>query len=89
MEHARVLDTLRTYVAREILDGRDMGLDERTPLLEWGIINSMEMAKLLTFIERQFHVAIPGDQVQAESFQDLTSIADLVIASARASFAGR
>jgi acyl carrier protein len=54
-------------------------LNETTPLLEWGIINSLEMVKLLSFIREQFGVEVPTDKLVADSFTSISSIADLIL----------
>ena len=82
MQRSEVLAQLRSYVAQQLLDGRDIGLDETTPLLEWGVINSLEIIRLLAFIQQQFNIAIPPDQIVADHFTDLGTISDLVLATA-------
>ncbi|MCY1071294.1 acyl carrier protein [Nannocystis sp. RBIL2] len=69
---------LKQYVAREILDGKDIGLDADTPLLEWGVINSLEIARLLGFVREQFGVVVPLESVTAEHFKDLRALTALV-----------
>jgi acyl carrier protein len=79
MQRAIIIEQLNRYIAQDVLRGNDIGLDETTPLLEWGVINSLEMVKLLSFIRQQFGIAIPRNQVVADSFTNVSSIADLVL----------
>jgi acyl carrier protein len=79
MQKTLIIEQLKRYIAQDVLRGNDIGLDETTPLLEWGIINSLEMVKLLSFIRQQFGIAIPRNQVVADSFINISSIADLVL----------
>lgn len=79
MNKSEVLQELKDYVSQEILDGKDIGLDDSTPLLEWGIINSMEIARMVTFIEDRFRVEIPEDKINPEYFMNLSAISDLVM----------
>lgn len=79
MNQSEVLASLKGFISREILDGKDIGLDGSTPLLEWGIINSMEMARLVSFIHDRFGVEVPGDRITIAYFKDLDSIAGLVL----------
>ena len=79
MELTTIIEQLKTYIAQDILSGKDIGLDETTPLLAWGIINSLEMIKLLRFIHQRFSVDIPPDKLIADSFTDIASIANLVL----------
>nr|BBH88072.1 hypothetical protein KTC_28230 [Thermosporothrix sp. COM3] len=77
-----IIKRLQIYVEQQVLDGRSHGVDEDTPLLEWGIINSMEMVRLLAFLREQFQVDIPPDKMVAAHFANLASIADLVLKTA-------
>lgn len=79
MQRNEVITQLRTYFAQDVLNGRDIGLDEATPLLEWGVINSLEIMRLLAFIQKSFAVEIPFYQLTGEYFTNLTSIANLII----------
>ena len=79
MNQTTIVDQLKSYIAQDILGGNDIGLDEKTPLLEWGIINSMGIVKLLRFMHQQFSVDIPSNKIVADSFTDIVSIANLVL----------
>lgn len=79
MNQSEVLHSLKGYISREILDGKDIGLDGSTPLIEWGIINSMEIARLVTFIQERFGVKVPSDKITIEYFGNLNAISSLVV----------
>lgn len=79
MKQTEVLEALKAYVAKEILDGNDIGLDGSTPLLEWGIINSMEIAKIIKFIQNRFNVEISNDKILPENFINLSVLSSLVV----------
>ena len=79
MKQIEILEALKGYISREILDGRDIGLDGSTPLLEWGIINSMEIARIVSFIQDRFHIEIPDDKIIAEHFINLSVLSQLVV----------
>lgn len=79
MERTAVLEQLRKYIAEQVLDGKDIGLDETSPLLEWGVINSIEIVRLLTFIRKQFAIEIPPQQMIADNFVNLGAIADIIL----------
>jgi acyl carrier protein len=79
MKQAEVLESLKGYISREILDGKDIGLDASTPLLEWGIINSLEIARLVSFLEDRFGVEVPNDKITIEYFKDMNAITNLVL----------
>jgi acyl carrier protein len=83
MNQSEVLNAVKSYISREVLDGKDIGLDESTPLLEWGIINSIEMARIVRFIQHHFSVKVPADKILPDNFKDLSSITNLVVELAR------
>ena len=79
MEASEILQKLKGYISNEILDGKDIGLEASTPLLEWGIINSLEMARLVAFLQNRFSVEVPAEKIVVEHFRDLKSIAALIV----------
>jgi acyl carrier protein len=74
-----VLEQLKGYIAQEVLHGESIGLNEQTPLLEWGILNSFEIVGTLGFIEKQFHIQVPIDKIVADHLINLLSITELVL----------
>lgn len=66
------------YIAIEMLDGDGSDLESSTPLLEWGIINSIEIIRLIHFIEEKFKVEVPFDRIIPEHLRNADSITDLV-----------
>ncbi len=80
MRDEDVLGALHEFIAREVLDGEDVGLDESTPLIELGVLNSMEILRLIGFIEERFGASVPADKVLPDNFKNLTAIKDLVLA---------
>jgi len=79
MQHAAIVEQLKHYIAQNVLDGEDIGLDETTPLLEWGVMNSLEIVSITAFIHEHFHVEVPAERLDAESFSNLNSIANLIL----------
>lgn len=79
MQASEVMDSLKDYFVREVLDGREAGLDAETPLIEWGLLNSMEIMKLIRFIEDRYNVTVPGNKVVMANLKDLTALSALVM----------
>lgn len=79
MQRSDIMKQLKQFIANKVLDGKDIGLDETTPLLEWGVINSSEMVRLLSFIRQQFSVDVPVEKLTADHFINIATIADLVL----------
>jgi pimeloyl-ACP methyl ester carboxylesterase/acyl carrier protein len=74
----QTLELLRDFVVDELLDGDPQGLDAQTPLLEWGVIDSLAMVQLLAFIEDRIGVRVPDEQVKPEHFQNLAALCELL-----------
>lgn len=72
------LRALRDYVIATHLDGDGDDLDADTPLLEWGVIDSIGMVDLLSFIETELGAKVGPDDVMPQHFASLRRIAELV-----------
>jgi len=79
MDEFDVGAAVRQYIAAEILEGDDEGLNGQTPLLQWGILNSMEMTRLLGFIDRRFQIRIAATEISPARFKNIDEIAALVM----------
>ncbi len=74
-------DMILDYIRREYLDEEDaesMELDENTPLISSGIVDSFSMVSLKRFLERKYAISIPDDQATPEAFDTVNRIIDLV-----------
>jgi acyl carrier protein len=72
------LDALRNYVSEQILQDSSVMIEPDTPLLEWGILNSISTVQLIGFIREQFQVEVPPEDVIGSNFKDLRSITQLL-----------
>jgi acyl carrier protein len=68
---------IRDYIVCNHLDG-DPGLDRRTPLLEWGVIDSFALTDVLAFVEEEFEVVVPPSEMTPENLHDLETIGTLL-----------
>jgi acyl carrier protein len=84
MSDQALVAQLREFVAHEFLQGKDAGLDARTPLLEWGIIDSISIASLTVFIEERFGIRIPTSELKPANLANLGAIADMILRLQRA-----
>jgi acyl carrier protein len=78
MQEQVVLDTLRSYVNERILQDPAVTIEPDTPLLEWGILNSISTVQLIGFIRERFQVDVPPEEVAGRNFRDLRSITQLL-----------
>ena len=74
-----MVNDLKQFVVTELLDGRDTGLDEHTPLLEWGVIDSLSVAELVSFTRERFGIEVPQGEVSPENMKDLDAYVGLLM----------
>jgi clorobiocin biosynthesis protein CloN5 len=76
---AEITEQLLDFIRDRFLDG-DLGreLSETTPLLQWGVLDSLKTAVLLNFIRTQFDVVVPAAQVSARNLKDVRSVAAMI-----------
>jgi acyl carrier protein len=78
MTTQHIQDRIRHFIARELLEGNDEGLDEATPLLELGVVDSMGIVELTTFIEAELGTAVPPEELSAENFSSIGALSQMV-----------
>jgi acyl carrier protein len=78
MTREEMLDELRGFVVRELLDGRDTGLNEHTPLLAWGVLDSLSVNVLISFTNERFGIEVPQSEVAPQNLKDLDSYVALL-----------
>jgi acyl carrier protein len=69
------------YIKREYLDENDaddMTLDENTPLISSGIVDSFSLVSLKRFLEKKYEVRLPDEEATPQAFDTVTSIIALV-----------
>ncbi|MGQ0715419.1 MAG: acyl carrier protein [Gemmatimonadaceae bacterium] len=59
-------------------DRAPASIDETTPLIDSGIIDSMGLLQIVTFIEERTGVRIPDDAVVPDNFQTVDSMERMV-----------
>ncbi len=79
MTYTYIYQQLKAYIERRVLDDVDEAIDEYTPLLDWGFINSLEIARLVSFMNETFAIDVPAEKMVLARFKDLHSMTHLVI----------
>lgn len=75
----QVLRELTRYIADDVLKDASSGLEPTSPLLEWGVLNSMNLMNLLTHIHSRYGAAVSPVELVGNNFKDLNAITDLVM----------
>ena len=74
-------EVILSYIKKEYLDedeAADMTLDEHTPLISSGIVDSFSMVSLKRFLEKKYEVRLPDEEATPQAFDSVTSIIALV-----------
>ncbi len=65
---------IRNYISREIIRDRAVALDNETPLLEEGILDSLALLRLVVFIQEQFGIVVEDVEIVPENFASVEAI---------------
>ena len=72
--------TLKTYILNEFLPGEDpAALTDTTALVTTGILDSIAVLKVVTFLENQFGIVLEPHEAVVENLNTLPDIARLVM----------
>lgn len=66
------------FVRQELLHGRKVTLTDETDLLNAGIIDSLGILRMVSFIEEQTGLQVPDEDVVFEHFQSIRAIAEYI-----------
>ena len=71
---------LKDYIREELMNGTNSELDESENLLAAGIIDSLGILRLVSFVEEKFGIEVPDEDVTIDNFQSVKSMSDYVAA---------
>jgi acyl carrier protein/D-alanine--poly(phosphoribitol) ligase subunit 2 len=69
------------YIRNEYLDedeADEVDLNEKTPLISSGIVDSFSMVSLKRFLEKKYQISIPDEEATPQAFDNVASIIELV-----------
>jgi acyl carrier protein len=67
---------LKNYIEDQLMKGSMSGVDDNENLLVSGIIDSLGVLQLISFIEERFNIEVPDEDVTIDNFQSVQSISD-------------
>lgn len=71
--------SIREFIISEIIYPQgENGLKDSDPLLESGILDSLNMIKLLAFLEEKFAVQVTDEDLMPDNFKTIEAISNLV-----------
>ena len=70
---------VRDYILREFLPGEDPDeLQDDTPLITGGILDSIATLKIVSFLESEFGIQVAAHEADADYLDSVAAIAGLV-----------
>ncbi len=77
--------TVQSYILREFLPGESPDeLNDETPLITGGILDSISTLKLVVFLEEQFGVTVEAHEAGVDHLDSVGKIAELIAKKRRA-----
>jgi acyl carrier protein len=81
MNEQDIQTTIKTFILNEYLPGEDpAALTETTPLMTTGILDSIAVLKVVTFLENKFGITIQPHEAVVDNLNTISDIARLVLA---------
>jgi acyl carrier protein len=75
-----IIEKLTDYLKNEVLQQPDREIKANEALISSGLIDSFSLVDVALFVEDEFGVTIDDTELNAETFDTLDALADLVIA---------
>jgi acyl carrier protein len=76
---SNVKSSIHEQIVTTWLNGDDRGFDDDTDLQGTGILDSFSTLSLVAFIDDTFRVQLDPVDITAETFKNVTTIAELVV----------
>ena len=75
-----IKESIRHFILQNYLPGESLdNLRDDTPLQSSGILDSLAVLGLVTFVEKEFGIELNAQETGVDSFDRITDIAALVI----------
>ncbi|OLZ60598.1 hypothetical protein AV521_45095 [Streptomyces sp. IMTB 2501] len=74
-----ITEKVTSFIRERFLDGDPQGeLDETTPLLEWGVLNSLNTVVLLNYVRTDLGVTVPPRKINARDLKNIRNISEMI-----------
>ncbi len=71
-------ETIRAYIAKEILFSDRYGYSDDASFLDEGIVDSMNVLQIVMFIEKKFAIRVEDEEVIPNNFDSVAKLANYV-----------
>ncbi len=69
------LAAIKTFIRTELIYDDEKDFDENTNLIERGIVDSMSLVRLISFLEENYNIQVQDEDIVPENFSSLHKIA--------------
>jgi acyl carrier protein len=69
---------IKEYIREELMNGSNGELDESENLLAAGVIDSLGILRLVSFVEEKFGIEVPDEDVTIDNFQSVKAMSDYI-----------
>jgi acyl carrier protein len=77
--HQAIADRIEEFVREQFeVDPNDTGFDQTVDLFELGYVDSVGFAELLAFLDEEFGVEVPEDNLLSDEFLRIDGMAGIV-----------
>ena len=78
------IQPVRNFIRTEIMYDDDKDFDADTNLIDRGIIDSMSLVRLISFIEEQYGIQVEDEAIVPENFSSLNKVAAFIASQSKA-----
>jgi len=72
------LSSIKTFIRSELIYDDEKDFDENTNLIDGGIVDSMSLVRLISFIEENYDIRVQDEDIVPEHFSSLKKIASFI-----------
>jgi acyl carrier protein len=70
--------SIRQFILKKFPAARNQSVGDHDSLLTHGIVDSLGVLEIITFIEQEFQLTVTDDELLSDRFESIARIADLV-----------
>lgn len=78
MTQTEIQSVLQDFIVQQFPAAAGQRVDNQTSLIHNGIIDSLGVLEIVTFVEQRFHVVMSDDEMVSEHFESVQSLANLI-----------
>lgn len=73
-----MIEKIGGYIAKQILNNPDRRIEADEKLISSGLVDSFSLVDLALFVENEFGVRIDDTELNAQTFDSLTELAEMI-----------